>query len=345
MKPRALGEPNPKWDLSGLQVAASLCDNQLVRIAMESSSAPTPKPLPLWREAVEFYAEHAAAVTQTLLPPTLLAYVIAIFLQDEIRNLYRHLVTENPTTFMQRSGVLAFQRLMIPVQLLTALKQWWLWACYCFALVGICALIENLSEEGGANGSAFASIREHPGRFLKCVSLSFGMLMIAYGAMLVIIIGIYDIQSRFAHTFPRWEDALVALIGVGSVSAVLVRWIFAVPLATLHGFSFGRAIALSDRMTDTRALALWALILESEVAGYFALQAPSWALFYLKIPPTTLIYYASYAASLLLSAMTQAPLMIAVGLVLANWKPRLEAVRDSGVSLRRHAGTAADINC
>ena len=268
-------------------------------------------------------------MSQTLLPPTLLAYVVAIFLQNEITNLYRHLVTENPMELIQRIGALGFQRLMIPVQLLSIVKQWWLWACYCFALIGICTLIGNIYE-GKTDENVFTPIREHPGRFLKSVTLFFGMLVVAYGALVVIIIGITDIQLRFTSKFPGWESPLVAFVGIGLVSAVLVRWAFTVPLVTLLGLPFRRALAVSDRVTDHRTVALWVLIVESEVSGYLALNAPSWALSHLRVDPTMLSYYGSYAAALILSALTQAPLMVAVGLVLAKCKPQFEGSVKAG---------------
>src|SRR3954469_6870482 len=104
----------------------------------------------------------------------------------------------------------------------------------------------------------------------------------------------------------------VSVCGPGSLD-------FAVPLTTLQGLRFRRALAESDHMTDNRALALWLLILESEVAGYLTLMLPSWTLVYLNVPPTKFSYYAADAIALVLSAMSQAPLMIAVGLVLAHW--------------------------
>jgi len=287
---------------------------------MELSAAPASKPVPLWREVVRFHADHWGAVAKILLPPTLTADAIAIFLHNQIQIVYRHLVPGNDYEVLLRSGVLGYQRLMLPVTLLNLLKQWSLWVCYCFAAVGICVLISEIIRDQQAHESAFATIRENPIRFLKSSSLFFGILLIAFWAMTVIIMGITDIQLRAHLKVPAWESPLVGLIGIALVSAVLVRWVFAVPLVAVHGLSFGKALRVSDLITDYRAVALWTLILESEVTGYYGWKLPWWALGYLKVEPTMFSYYATYGTAILLAAMSQAPLMIAVGLVLTRWE-------------------------
>jgi len=286
---------------------------------MELSDPSAPTAISLWKQAVHFYGEHSAGVAKTLLPPTVVAYMIAIFLQDQMHALYGRVVTENSALLMHRIGILGFERLMIPMQAVHLLKQWCLWTAYCFALIGICTLVADLKNQTTDNGSVFTPIREHPGRFLKSATLFFGMLVIAFGMMMMIIFGITDVQIQIGLAVPRWESPLVGFIAIALVSAVLVRWIFAVPLTTLQGLRFRRALAESDHMTDNRALALWLLILESEVAGYLTLMVPSWTLVYLNVPPTKFSYYAADAIALVLSAMSQAPLMIAVGLVLTHW--------------------------
>ena len=287
---------------------------------MGLSAAPETKPVPLWREAVRFYADHWVAVAKTLLPPTLTAYAIAIFIQNQTQALYQRLAPQNTPDFLLRSGAFGYARLMLPVTLLNLLKQWSLWVCYCFAAVGICAVVSKTIRDQDGNESAFATIRENPIRFLRASSLFFGMLVIAFLVMILIITRVTDFQVHAHLNVPIWESPLVGLLGIALVSAVLVRWIFAVPLVSVHAFSFRKALKVSDRMTDYRALALWALILESEVAGYCALTLPWWVLRYLNVEPTMFSYYATYATALLLAALSQGPLMIAVGLVLARWE-------------------------
>jgi len=287
---------------------------------MEFSAAPASKPVPLWREVVRFHADHWGAVAKTLLPPTLTADAIAIFLHHQIQIVYRHLVPENDYGVLLRSGVLGYQRLMLPVTLLNLLKQWSLWACYCFAAVGICVVVSNISRDQEADESAFATIREHPTRFLKASSLFFGMLVIAFLFMTIFIARITDFQQSAHLKVPAWESPLVGILAFALVSSVLVRWIFAVPLVSIHGLSFRKALKISDRITDYRALALWTLILESEVTGYYAWKLPWWAFSHLHAEATMFSYYATYGTAILLAAMSQAPLMIAVGLVMQRWE-------------------------
>ncbi|MBV9435920.1 MAG: hypothetical protein JOZ44_07695 [Acidobacteria bacterium] len=97
-----------------------------------------------------------------------------------------------------------------------------------------------------------------------------------------------------------------------------MRWAFTVPVAILKNVSFWSALKFSDRLSDYCSLQLWLLIIESEALGYLALIAPSYILFYLHVPETALTYYGREAAALFLYAIAQAPLMIAIGLVLAT---------------------------
>jgi len=287
---------------------------------MDLYAAPASKPAFLWGDAIRFFADHLGAVAKALLPPTLTAYAIAIFIQNQAQALYRHIAPHNTSDFLLRSGAFAYARLMMPVTLLGLLKQWSIWVCYCFAAVGICRLAANAIGRKDPDGRVFSVIREHPARFLKSSTLFFGMLLIAFLVMFFLIIRITDIQLQAHLHVPGWEGPVVGFIGIALVSAVLVRWIFAVPLVTLLGVSFRKALTLSDRITDYRALALWALILESEVMGYCALQLPGWVLGYLNVESTMFSYYATLGTALLLAAMSQAPLMIAVGLVMARWE-------------------------
>lgn len=286
---------------------------------MQLSAAPASKPASLWRETVNFFAEHWGAIASILLPPTLTAYAIAIFLQQQVRALARHLLPENTLANIHRLGTFGFERLMLPVTLLELLKQWSLSICYCFAAVGVCAFVARTSQNGNHDRlNAFAAIREHPTRFLNAATLFFGILIIGFVVMFIISNGLVNIAVRARLDVPSWGFMLTVFIIFAFVAAVLVRWIFAVPLATLRGLSFWNALKLSDRITDNRAFALWALVVESEVSGYYAWHLPWWALRRLIWEPTTFSYWATYGTALLLAAMSQAPLMIAVGLVMTS---------------------------
>lgn len=143
--------------------------------------------------------------------------------------------------------------------------------------------------------------------------------MLAFTAMTFIMMGV-DTFERASHIqLPMpWEIWVPVFLATALVAAVIARWAFAIPLTMLQDMSFAAAMRRSDQLSDYRTLAIWALILESEIAGYLALIAPAYIRFYMHIPPTAVTYYAEQAAALPLSAITQAPLMIAVGLVLAN---------------------------
>ena len=287
--------------------------------AFTVDSEPRPASTHLWRESVNFYAKHPTDIAKTVLPATVLAYASAIAIDEQIQTLRRHIFTESPFSIIQRTGMIGFERLMIPIQLLVFLKQWFSWTCYCFALIGICELVRR-SQRHDENHlqSVFVPIREEPFRFLKSGFLSFLLLAIAFFAMMVIMIGITVLQMRPHIALIPWENVLVVFIGIALVSVVLVRWVFVVPLVTMDGLSFRRAMTMSDRMTDHHTLALWGLVLESEIAGYLTLVAPVYAVSYLRVKPTMVTGYISQGTGLLLFAMTQAPLMIGVALSFAK---------------------------
>ena len=280
----------------------------------------------LWRESINFYAKHFSGIIKTLLPATALAYAFATALDEQIQAVRRHVFTESAFSIIQRTGTLGFERLMIPIQLLTFLKQWLSWTCYCFALIGICELVRR-SQQQDENDlqSVFFPIREKPFQFLKSGFLFFVLLVIAFFAMTVIIVGITDLQVRWRIALIQWENVLVGFIGIALVSAVLVRWTFVVPLMTIDGLSFRRAMTMSDRMTDDHALALWRLVLESEIAGYLILLVPGYVLYYLRVRPTVLTGYVREGAGLVLFALSQAPLMIGVGLLFARRRHSADA--------------------
>lgn len=213
----------------------------------------------------------------------------------------------------------AYERLIFPAQSLTVLKQWLLWVCYCFGLIGICCLVAQRSGKNNETGeNVFSAIRERPFRFLKSASLFFVVLIFAYLALCSIIAAIAILQMRTQIPFAPWEATCLSFVAAGLVSAVLVRWAFTVPVVVLNGLSFRRAMTVSDRLTDYRTIALWALLMESELTGYMALVGPSYVLFHLHVQPSAFTYYTGEAIAVLLSVMTQAPFMIAIGLVLAG---------------------------
>jgi len=159
---------------------------------------------------------------------------------------------------IQRTGMIGFERLMIPIQLLVFLKQWFSWTCYCFALIGICELVRrSLRHDENHLQSVFVPIREEPYRCLKSGFLSFLLLAIAFFAIMVITIGITVLPMRQHIALIPWENVLVGFMGIALVSGVLVRWVFVIPLVTIDGLSFRRAMTLRDRMTDHHTLALW----------------------------------------------------------------------------------------
>lgn len=271
--------------------------------------------VPLWREAFAFYAAHPWTIIKVLLPPSVIAYLSALALEQQI-NVVRRAVFLGRDSVLMSGGWWAYERASMPLQLLITLKQWFLWVCYCFALIGICKLVSSLTAaEPESEESVFAAIRERPFRFLKVATLFFLVLVLAFGLVMVIDFGMVELQFR-AHF--RWNPYLGTLLSTLLVSAVIVRWAFAVPLAVLRGLPFGMAMRASDRLTDNRTFPLWSLVVESEVSGYIALIAPSWILYYLRAPQTQVTYYGNLAAAILLSAMTQAPLMIGLGLVLSK---------------------------
>ena len=124
-----------------------------------------------------------------------------------------------------------------------------------------------------------------------------------------------DLEPR---AWSKWAVWFAQFLPMALVSGVIVRWAFAVPLAVLQDLPFGVAMRASDGLSDNRTFPLWSLVMESEITGYIALIAPNYILFYLHLPQTVFTYYAALAAALFLSAMTQAPLMIGLGLVLAK---------------------------
>lgn len=193
---------------------------------------------PLWREAVSFYAEHSIEVIKTLLPATAIAYVVALFLQGQIQAASRQLVLHLYSS-MQPHGLLAYEELMLPLQALFALKQWFIWACYCFALIGICRLVELHAKGGSVETSEniFAPIREHPFTFLKSVTLFFLILALGYAAMMIMVAGSMNIAGRFGvRKFSGpWITPIWVFVPLGFVSAVLVRWAFAVSLSSTRG--------------------------------------------------------------------------------------------------------------
>lgn len=286
----------------------------MAEIDYEQSQAPAE--LPLWRESLAFYAAHATSIVKVLLPPIIIAYLLALTLEHQI-SLVRRGLFINRTSVLMTGGLWAYERASIPLQLLITLKQWFIWVCYCFALIGVCNLVRNLTAgEHESQENVFAAIRERPFRFLKAATLFFGMLVLAFAIVVLISTRMIDVALHF-HWGP-WSALLASYLSMGLVSAVIVRWAFAVPLAVLDDLPFGMAMRSSDRLTDNRTFPLWSLAMESEITGYLALIAPTYILFYLHVQRTAFIYYAELAVALFLSAMTQAPLMIGVGLVLAK---------------------------
>lgn len=286
-----------------------------MRTEVNYEQAQAPAEVPLWREAFAFCVANAGVIVKVLLPPSIIAYLSALAFEQQIATVRRDLLLGRGSVLMT-GGWWAYERLSMPLQLLITLKQWFLWVCYCFALIGICKLVSDLNNAEPKSGeSVFAAIRDRPFRFLQVVTLFFVVLMLAFAVVMFINFGMVELQFR-AHF--RWNPYLGALLPILLVSAVIVRWAFAVPLAVLRDLPFGVAMRASDRLTDNRTLPIWSLLIESEISGYLALIVPSWILFYLHAPQKQFTYYASLAASILLSAMTQAPLMIGLGLVLSK---------------------------
>lgn len=274
---------------------------------------------PIWSETVAFCRTHLSAVLKVLLPPIAVGYLSAVALQHQI-NLIQTRIMASFVPVMNGPGVIAYERLWLPMQLLFILKQWFLWICYCFALIGICKLVKDRTEEEHpAETSVFSTIRDRPVRFISSATWFFGVLILGYVGITFVISGIVIIQTR-AHIPYRmpWETWTVAFGTIALVSAVIVRWAFAVPLAVLNNLPFAAAMRWSDQLSNYRMLSLWALVMESEITGYLALIAPSYARVYLHLPATAFTYYSGEAVSILLTALTQAPLMVGIALVIAR---------------------------
>ena len=287
----------------------------------------------LWHESIAFYVSHAALVLKVLIPPLVIAYLGGLVIAVRIQALRSHIMSGSFPVLLSQ-GKWAYTRLMLPITALSLFKQWFLWTCYCFALVGICNLVgdtvkcdeksfrgpQQLPAVANPNDmTVFSNIRERPFRFLSSATLFFGLLIVGFIAMLVLALGFNEIIER-AHISIRsfWATILLTFYALALVSAVIVRWAFTVPVAILKNVSFWSALKFSDRLSDYCSLQLWLLIIESEALGYLALIAPSYILFYLHVPETALTYYGREAAALFLYAIAQAPLMIAIGLVLAT---------------------------
>jgi hypothetical protein len=279
----------------------------------------TQPPISIWRESLAFFAAHSTSVVKVLFPPTFIAYVAALVFQHQIESV-RAATSVNSVSVLMSHGLWAYERIWMPMQALMILKHWFTWVCYSFALTGICSLVIDVPEGARQFGaSVFFPIRERPLRFLGSTTLFFGVLVMAHFAMTFLIFGIGAVQRAGHIELPMpWETWIVVFVAIALVSAVIVRWAFAVPLSVLHGLPFGTAMKASDRLTDYRMLAMWHLVMESEIMGYLALIVPSYLLFYMHVPRTPFTYYSGEAAAILFSAITQAPLMVGIGLVLAK---------------------------
>jgi hypothetical protein len=283
----------------------------------------TQPPISIWRESLAFFAAHSTSVVKVLLPPTFIAYVAALVFQHQI-GIVRAATNVNSVSVLMSHGLWAYERIWMPMQALIILRQWFTWVCYSFALIGICSLVIDVAEGTQQFGaSVFFAIRERPLRFLGSTTLFFGVLIMAYFAMTFLMtflmFGIDAVQRAGHIELPMpWETWIVVFVAIALVSAVIVRWAFAVPLSVLHGIPFGTAMKASDRLTDYRMLALWRLVMESEIMGYLALVVPSYLLFYMHVQRTPFTYYVGEAAAIFFSAITQAPLMVGIGLVLAK---------------------------
>ena len=297
---------------------------------IEYGQSTTEESVSLWREAISFYAARPFAVIKVLLPPAVIAYLAALICQHEIELIRARVIASGFRVFTWHD-VGAYELLMLPMQLWLILKQWFLWICYCFAIIGICNFVRDYSvEEDRSSIGVFSTIRDRPVRFLSSATLFFGVLVLAFAGMMFILTGIVEIQQRAHIPYAGARENWVSTLGaIALISAVLVRWAFAVPVAVLKDLPFSAAMRLSDQLTNHRMLQLWALAMESEVAGYFALIAPSYVLFYLHLPLTPFNYYCGEAAAILLSAVSQTPLMLAIAIVLARHTPESEPMHSS----------------
>jgi hypothetical protein len=269
--------------------------------------------------ALELYRSHWREVSAALLPPSVIAYLLAWVLDQQIAEM-RKALPNNLFSLAQRRGFLGLETAILPVQAWFLLKQWLIWICYCFAAVGVCVLVKRYRSgmEAGSYTSEFTIVREHPGYFLKSATLFFLMLILGFLCMMIIGAGLMDLQDQFKiAVFPN-QSIVLGFLSFALLSAVMVRWVLAVPLATLQGVSFRKALRASDRLTDGISIQLWTCIMESEIAGYIAVRLPFWiaALALRGASLTKSQYYIVEIFSFFAFALAQAPLLISIGLIL-----------------------------
>ncbi|HWH56838.1 MAG TPA: hypothetical protein VN682_04350 [Terriglobales bacterium] len=284
----------------------------------EENQTRSGKNIQLLRRALKLFHSHWREISRLLLPPSAFAYAFGWAADQQITQI-RKTFHENLLSLAQQKGFLGIETAALPLQAWFLLKQWLIWICYCFALVGVCVLVARMKDLNASSyGSEFSVIREHPANFLKSATLFFLVLAIAFVGMIMIVTGTTELQLQFKIPFFIYESPVVWILSMALISAVIVRWILAVPIATLIGLPFRKALRLSDQLTDGVSIPLWICVMESEIVGYIAAILPFWlaAIVLSGASLTKPEYYIIEVFSFISFALSQAPLMISIGLIL-----------------------------
>ncbi len=151
------------------------------------------------------------------------------------------------------------------------------WIAFSFSFGAICFAVDEIKTgiTPSVTGS-FGAISHRLGPFLRLSLLLFFMILAAGGVGELLLGGVFWILHQ-GHIAPGRFAILALTFGLGCLALLVIsRFGLAIPALLLDDCPVGRAMFLSDELTEGKWLTLAALLAKSLVGGYVAGMFPFW---------------------------------------------------------------------
>jgi hypothetical protein len=209
-------------------------------------------------------------------PAVIVGTIAIITSRNEIREILRHL-PHGVELLNHRTEILEIGLCNLSAYLIS-----WLASLISFGVT--CIVVEEAAAGfSPAALHSFLNLRERLGPFLRLSFLLFGLALLAEGASILAMGGMYRVLWHW-QLRPRPFVMLVAsYLTVSLALLAFSRLALAVPAVILDDYGVWRAILRSDELTEGKWLPLAALLVKSLVGGYAAGLLPFWLASFIRV--------------------------------------------------------------
>jgi hypothetical protein len=204
-------------------------------------------------------------------PAVVVGYIAVLMGRNEGREIARQLLR------VPISEIIKHRTEFVEIWLANSAGYLVSWIAFSFSFAAICLAVDQI--RAGVTPSvrdSFGAISHRLGSFLRLSLLLFFLLLVAEGAGGLLMDGIFWIL-RQGHVRSGRVAIWVVTVGL-SYLAILVmsRFGLAIPALVLDDYPVGKAMFLSDELTEGKWLTLAALLAKSLIGGYVAGISPFW---------------------------------------------------------------------